>query len=172
MRTSLELARKLNPIAVGVEVGVGRGDNGEDILTSWKDIRRLYLVDNFEIAWGQHSSESSAGWLAICVDKFKNYKNAELIIKPSLEAVSMFPDNYLDFVYIDGDHRFNSVFADCNAWWKKVRFGGVLCGHDYNFGEVAVLLAVNKFAKRYGLKVYRDFSFRNIRGKSDWWIKK
>ena len=49
----------------------------------------------------------------------------------SMDAVRTFDDNSLDFVYIDGNHDFLNVTQDINAWFKKVRPGGILAGHDY-----------------------------------------
>lgn len=38
----------------------------------------------------------------------------------------------VDLVFIDGDHRYEFVLEDIDAWWPHVREGGVLCGHDLN----------------------------------------
>ena len=51
--------------------------------------------------------------------------------KPSLEAVRLYFDGSLDFVFLDGDHSYEAVAADIAAWKPKVRRGGVLAGHDY-----------------------------------------
>lgn len=50
----------------------------------------------------------------------------------SIEAASSFEDGSLDFVYIDADHRYESVKRDIKAWLPKVRKGGILAGHDYH----------------------------------------
>lgn len=49
----------------------------------------------------------------------------------SLEAVSIFDDGELDFVYIDGFHQFDWVMRDIIEWSSKVRKGGIISGHDY-----------------------------------------
>ena len=48
-----------------------------------------------------------------------------------MDAVKTFEDNSLDFVYIDGNHDFLNVAQDIHYWFKKVRPGGILSGHDY-----------------------------------------
>ena len=57
--------------------------------------------------------------------------NCKIIRKKSLDAVRDFPDNSLDFVYIDANHDFVNVTNDIHYWSKKVRSGGIVSGHDY-----------------------------------------
>lgn len=42
-------------------------------------------------------------------------------------AAERVPD--IDMVFIDGDHEYDSVIADIDAWLPKAR--QLLCGHDY-----------------------------------------
>jgi predicted O-methyltransferase YrrM len=48
-----------------------------------------------------------------------------------MDAVKDFPDESLDFVFIDADHRFEYVINDVIEWSKKVRPGGLIISHDY-----------------------------------------
>ena len=32
---------------------------------------------------------------------------------------------------IDADHSYESTLQDIEAWWPKVKSGGVMIGHDY-----------------------------------------
>ena len=48
----------------------------------------------------------------------------------SQHAVSFVKDNELDFVFLDGDHAYEAISNDIKAWIRKVRPGGILCGHD------------------------------------------
>jgi len=50
----------------------------------------------------------------------------------SLEMSEQMKDGILDFVFIDADHRYETVLADIRAWAPKVKQGGIICGHDYN----------------------------------------
>lgn len=63
----------------------------------------------------------------------------------STAACGTFDDQSLDFVFIDGDHTENAVFADLDSWWAKVRPGGVLAGDDYTWDGVEI--AVHRFFK-------------------------
>lgn len=42
----------------------------------------------------------------------------------------------VDFVFVDAGHDTNSVILDIQAWAGKIRNGGRLVGHDYNFRTV------------------------------------
>lgn len=61
---------------------------------------------------------------------------AVIIEKPSLEAAKCFDDASLDFVFIDADHSFSAVCEDINMWFPKVKQGGFLTGHDYDWEDV------------------------------------
>jgi hypothetical protein len=50
---------------------------------------------------------------------------------PSLIAVNQFPDNYFDFIYVDGDHSYEGATADLEQYRSKVKPGGFLAGDDY-----------------------------------------
>jgi cephalosporin hydroxylase len=77
----------------------------------------------------------------------------------SVEGAQLFPDECFDLVYIDGDHNYESVVRDLNAWYPKVKMGGYLAGHDYNIESV--FRAVNE--KVVVTKVYSDDSWLSIR---------
>jgi cephalosporin hydroxylase len=55
---------------------------------------------------------------------------------PSVEASKLYKDGNLDFVFIDAMHTYDAVKEDIAAWLPKVRVGGVLAGHDYDWPEV------------------------------------
>lgn len=59
------------------------------------------------------------------------FPNVAIVRKTSMAALEDFEDEALDFVYIDGDHRFPAVTADIYWWSNKVKKGGIISGHDY-----------------------------------------
>lgn len=84
-----------------------------------------------------------------CQGKYKSIKSL------SWEAAELFTDESLDFVYIDADHRYESVTKDLEAWWPKVKTGCYFAGDDYTKGHPGVIKAVqdffpNKTARRMG----------------------
>lgn len=83
----------------------------------------------------------------------------------SVNVANKFDDEYFDFVYIDADHTEAAVWADIQAWWPKVRKGGVLAGHDYSPAIVktggvilkfGVIEAVNRFVATNKLLLHID----------------
>lgn len=82
--------------------------------------------------------------------------NCRIIRKESLEAVGDFADNFLDFVYIDGNHEFVNLANDIHSWQKKVRPGGIVAGHDFAFFPAGkhnhVKHVVLAYTRAYGIK--------------------
>jgi len=75
----------------------------------------------------------------------------------SVQAASLFPDGYFAAVFLDAGHLDAEVTADLQAWYPKVREGGLLFGHDYvvqhpdsRFGVVA---AVDRFFAKKALEI-------------------
>jgi predicted O-methyltransferase YrrM len=71
---------------------------------------------------------------------------------------SAFEDGTFDFIHIDADHSYEGVKRDLDAWWPKLRSGGLFSGDDYtpvecNYGEgkYGVVQAVNEFVAKHGL---------------------
>jgi hypothetical protein len=73
------------------------------------------------------------------------------IIASSACAAGIFADSSVDFVFIDACHTNESVLNDLDAWWPKIRPGGLLAGHDYAWSGVAA--AVHEFFGREGLGI-------------------
>lgn len=75
---------------------------------------------------------NTAGRLAANLKACGVVDSVLLIVAPSVRAARLFSDGSVDFAFVDGDHRPESVRADIEAWWPKVKPGGVLAGHDYD----------------------------------------
>ena len=62
---------------------------------------------------------------------------SEIMEMTTAEAAKLVPDESLDFVFIDAAHDYDSVCADITNWAPKVKPGGFLTGHDYEWPTVA-----------------------------------
>lgn len=66
-----------------------------------------------------------------CVALSEKDKRISLVRLPSVVAAITFPDESLDFVFIDANHSYRAVLDDMDAWYPKVKSGGLFSGHDY-----------------------------------------
>lgn len=55
---------------------------------------------------------------------------------PSHLASFHYPDESLDFVFIDADHSYEEVKRDIISWFPKIKPNGFLAGHDYHIQDV------------------------------------
>lgn len=63
----------------------------------------------------------------------------------SLRAADQY-DHKIDVLHIDGDHEYESVLSDCEAWMGKVRVGGHALFDDYGHDSLpGVYKAVNEY---------------------------
>jgi cephalosporin hydroxylase len=95
------------------------------------------------------------GWLLPALKKYvQNTKsnlpflNINIAQLPGQFAASMFEDESIDFMFIDGDHSTEAVLRDIEIWLPKVKTGGILAGDDIEW--VSVKQAVEqKFGSSY-----------------------
>jgi hypothetical protein len=122
---------------LGVEVGVDRGLFSE-ILCKDNPNLNLYGVDPWiREAFPEGNpyrlkQDYFDGCYEEAVERLAPY-NVTIIKKTSMDALADFKDNSLDFVYIDANHDFLNFTLDLHHWIKKVRFGGIISGHDYAY---------------------------------------
>ena len=62
----------------------------------------------------------------------------------------------MDLIFIDGDHRHDSVVADIKAWLPKLKPTGWISGHDYSWGDNVAPAVDGVFGKE------RVYSMSNI----------
>lgn len=64
------------------------------------------------------------------------FDRCRILDMPSMTAIRYVPDASLDFVFIDADHSYEEVCNDIREWSFKVRPGGYITGHDYDWPSV------------------------------------
>lgn len=142
---------------IGVEVGVESGEYSEILCKANPDLI-LYCVDSWKAYRGYRDhvdQKKIEGFYEVALEKLKPY-NCRLIRKFSMDAVKDFADHSIDFVYIDGNHNFQSCTADIAEWSKKVRPDGIISGHDYvNYARqnyVHVMQVTHGWTNAYRIK--------------------
>lgn len=146
---------------VGAEIGVYKGEFTEKFCQAGL---AMYGIDPW-LAYGidkgsPKMQDVSGSNYSATKNRLKIYTNCTIIRKTSMEAVTDFPDNSLDFVYIDGDHELKFVTEDIREWTKKVKPGGTIAGHDYvkfrprtlGGGICDVIAAVNTYTQANRIK--------------------
>lgn len=89
-----------------------------------------------------------------------NIKPVSLFIYPvrlrSSEAVKMYRNRSLDFIFIDGSHEYEDVKEDLFIWYSKVKKGGTIAGHDYTTYP-GVKKAVDEFFNPGEIKIVKSY---------------
>jgi predicted O-methyltransferase YrrM len=162
------LLNHLHLTGEGCEIGVFNGYFSEIILRHWEG-KRLFSIDPYQtfaektyLDQSNIDQEEFERVYAQVREALSPYKDRSLIMrKTSVEAASGFSDGSLDFVYLDGNHRYESVQEDIEAWYPKIKDGGLLAGHDYvedgitAHGDFGVRKAVAEFSAKYQINVYQ-----------------
>lgn len=167
----------LGLLGEGVEIGVRDGDFSQWVLSHWAG-EKLHLVD----PWAHqdvklYNDKSNVGqkeqddlhhgvvdmMTARFPGRFKVHRDY------SVNAARNFKDSSLDYIYIDGRHDYAGVKEDLEAWYPKLREGGLFAGHDFvpdgilSTGDFGVQKGVSEFATLIGKEV-QSISTKDVDG--------
>lgn len=148
---------------VGAEIGSFGGGSAKLFAESEK-IDTLYCIDIWK---NGYDISDSAAFHAENSEKYfdeiaKSNNKIVKIKKDSVSALENFEDDYLDFVYIDACHTYESSKRDIINWVQKVKPNGYVCGHDYTHTiphVIGVFNAVNEVIGSGKIKVFDDTSW-------------
>jgi hypothetical protein len=163
-----ELPRLLNSrrlFGCGVEIGVKQGEFSETLLNEWRG-RLLLSVD----PWREDAPEAYQDIANVPQSRQETFYHetvarlapfgarSSICRMTSVDAAAAVIDYTMDFVYVDARHDYDAVMEDLNAWYSKVRPGGIFAGHDYldgvyAAGVFAVKSAVDEFFGARGISV-------------------
>ena len=140
------------------ELGVFEGDFSKKI----KEIcnpKKLFLVDLFHGNFGSGDKDGKnyhyvqlEDEMEKIINYFKDDETIEVIKSSTVEFLTGIEDEYLDMVYIDADHSYNSVLNDLKLSYTKVKKDGYICGHDY-VPRTEAERAVDDFCKEMKLEI-------------------
>jgi methyltransferase family protein len=148
--------------SVCAEIGVHKGDFSAQILRT-VDPEELHLVDpwryeasdTYKEAWyggktkgGQ--SEMDERYQAVLLRFESDIRSGRVRIHRgySSDVLDEFPDDYFDWVYIDGNHLYEFIKQDLELSFKKTKPCGYITGDDYHEGgwwQGGVKKAVDEF---------------------------
>ena len=126
--------------SICAEIGVWKGDFSQRILDI-ANPSELHLIDpwmfqpSLPSRWYggvKAANQSDMDEIFESVrDRFASFPEVRFHRKPSEEAYSEFPNEFFDWVYVDGNHDYDSVKADLELYFPKIKPNGFLTGDDY-----------------------------------------
>lgn len=159
MKTREDLIKKLPANIICAEIGVFEGEFSRLIHSTIRP-SRLYLVDLFQgpMISGDKNGENTK---TILLDhaykkllaRYSSSPEVSLFRGRSELFLSLLPDAHLDFIYIDGDHRYEGCRSDLLLARNKVKRGGIIAGHDYCDQFPGVMRAVDEFSREHNLQL-------------------
>lgn len=154
------VVRRMPRRGVVAEIGVDLGDFSEKILTLNRP-RELHLIDPWTIEGGEYRQREvalesarkldSPARFDLVRDRFSSdIAGGSVILHRANSEVAgaEFPDNFFDWVYIDGNHSYEFVRQDLALYFRKLRRGGFIVCDDYHhagFWNDGVTRAVDEF---------------------------
>lgn len=152
------LLERLPKHAVCAEVGVWSGQFSRAIHRISQP-RECYLVDPWEYLPEAHKRHYRAfgadGQLYMdrlhdsVARSFRHAPEMKILRAYSHIAAAQFPDGYFDWVYIDGNHYYDYVKQDLEAWYPKIKKGGYLTGDDYFWQDEQGVGGVEKAVQEF-----------------------
>ncbi len=117
------------------EIGAWTGNSTTVLAEHAKEVGgHVWTIDTFD---GRGSLlEDYSNEFTIKTQLFDNLKSRELLEfvtvleGSSNDFHSNVKNSSIDFMFIDGDHRYNQFKQDLDNWWPKMKKGGLFTGHD------------------------------------------
>lgn len=153
-----EFVEKSTDNSIIVELGAWMGKStayqASKIKESGKNIK-FYTVDTFKGAENEpvhvDTIQKNGGSIFHVFQENMIKCGVENYVTPlemtSAEASARFEDNSIDFLFVDAGHRYEDVISDLNLWYKKVKTGGIIAGHDAEHPPVGK--ALKEFFEEY-----------------------
>lgn len=135
----------------------------KDLLQHWKSVEKFYLID----VWRKQENYNDTANV-LNSEQQKIFETANENVKPwahkivflrmtSTEAANQLDDNSLDFVFLDGRHDYCGLKEDLINYWPKVKLGGIVAGHDYQYAKI-------DNANNWGICSDGTFSVLSVKG--------
>lgn len=132
---------------VGIELGVAAGDFSAAMIKCGK-FRAFWGVDMYA---DTHDTDQYKEALKT-VGLEENYKLLRMTFD---DALDLFPDEYFDFIYLDG-YAGNGFEGGrtLRAWSSKVKIGGIIAGDDYHEECPLLQKIVDEFVAQNSFELY------------------
>mgnify|MGYP001612160008 CR=1 FL=1 len=125
------------------EIGVWEGETSEVLLTrfpklhitmvdSWRNIPRgADFREKRDMLTKKTQPEFDRAF-SMAMERIGFARERVRVVREfSVDAAQKLHRSRFNLVFIDAGHDYLSVKNDINAWYPLVKYGGILCGHDY-----------------------------------------
>jgi predicted O-methyltransferase YrrM len=147
-----EWANEQGATGKAIEIGAYSGEGTVVIAKHFKDV---LAVDPWLNGYDINDAASQHCPMKFVFESFKErtkeFANIKFKRGKSLDALELVGDGSCDLIYVDGDHRYESVLADLKGWRKKLRDGGIMAGHDWSWQSIKKALKEEIGDKEYVL---------------------
>ena len=99
----------------------------ENILTNKES--RLFCID----AWAEWTGDAFVRFVEN-INKTGLKDKVRIVKGDSSEELRIFPKEYFDFIYVDGDHDEKAVIKDAIGSFRVLKKGGIIAFDDYLLG--------------------------------------
>jgi len=132
---------KLGNNIVGAEIGAGAAQCSCCFLQKCANISKIYVVDSYEQYYDPLQNKffdtkemEFVEFTARHNIKYSGFKEkAEILKLKDSDAADQIPNGTLDFVFIDAWVEEKQIIPRIARWEEKVKSGGIISGHDWNF---------------------------------------
>ena len=129
---------------IGCELGVAKGRYSKYLVENC-NFDQFFCIDSWD-SRGHNTEEYK-----LACNNLKQFKNINIVRTDFLNALSMFEDNFFDFIYVDGyAHTGNNFIFE---WYSKLKNNGIYAGHDYHIFFEKNIHNVNTLCTKYNKQV-------------------
>jgi len=151
--TLLSLAAKCEGrsyVEIGSYLGTSTCFIAAGIKKSGKGGGRLYCIDTWQ---NEGMSEGLRDTFVEFQINTAKYEEFIVALKGTSHKIAESFDKKVDFLFIDGDHSYESVKSDVDDWFPQLNNGAIVIFHDIGWAEGVqrvIKESVQPYAKREG----------------------
>lgn len=133
-----QILELLDKSSIGLEIGTLAGDFADEMLQIVKP-KELHLIDKFNNDdWPHKKRFTKENHKDFISDRFlSEIEQGKVIIHHgySDRELPKLSDNYFDWIYIDGDHRYEAVKKDLEQSLLKIKSDGLIILNDFTLND-------------------------------------
>lgn len=137
LRPGREALQFSKPGIAIAEVGVENGNTSARLLEQLPQVVTHVGVDPYPNNDAQFEATK---------EKLDVFGRSSIVRLNSSDAAAFFPPESFDLVFLDARHDYYAVVEDVLAWSGRVKPGGILSGHDWNWLFPPVAQAIYRLA--------------------------